>query len=86
MENEKFDIIIIGAGACGLMAARELGKAGKKVLILEARNRTGGRIHTLHNKKFSIPVDSGAEFIHGDLPLTKNLLTEAGINIREIGG
>jgi len=38
----KCEIIIVGAGAAGLMAARELGKARKKVIILEARNRIGG--------------------------------------------
>ena len=41
------EIIIIGAGAAGLMSARELAKAGKKVVILEARNRIGGRILSL---------------------------------------
>ena len=41
------EVIIIGAGATGLMAAHELSKAGKRMIVLEARNRTGGRIHTL---------------------------------------
>jgi monoamine oxidase len=40
-------IIVIGAGAAGLMAARELGRAGKKVTVLEARDRCGGRIDPL---------------------------------------
>lgn len=63
------DVIIIGAGAAGLMAGRELLKAGRKVILLEARDRTGGRIHQ----------HAGAEFIHGDQPLTQGLLKEAGI-------
>lgn len=84
--KEQYDVIIIGAGACGLMAARELGKAGKTVLLLEARDRTGGRIHTLDIGEFSMPVDSGAEFIHGDLPVTKRLLDEAGLHYELIGG
>lgn len=66
---EQVDVIIVGAGAAGLMAGRELIKAGKTVLLLEARNRTGGRIYQ----------HTGAEFIHGDLPLTQSLLQEAGI-------
>lgn len=75
----KNSIIVIGAGAAGLMAAYTLVKAGKKVTILEARNRTGGRIHTLYDTSFFNKAELGAEFIHGDLPLTLKLLNEAGI-------
>lgn len=80
------DVIIIGAGASGLMAARELAKAGKKVCVLEARNRIGGRIHTINNSSFSYPLEGGAEFIHGKLPVTLELLKEAGIGHLEITG
>ena len=79
------DIIIIGAGAAGLMAAYTLVKAGKKVTILEARNRIGGRIHTINNKSFSKPVELGAEFIHGDLPVTLGLLKAGGIRFSRAG-
>lgn len=80
------DIVIIGAGASGLVAARELSKKGKKVIIVEARGRAGGRIHTLNDKRFDLPVETGAEFIHGDLFYTKELLKEAGIPFTKIGG
>jgi monoamine oxidase len=73
-------ILIIGAGAAGLMAARTLSKAGKKVTVLEARNRCGGRIHTLNQDGNLKCVELGAEFIHGDLPITLNLLKEARIS------
>ncbi|AYL96850.1 flavin monoamine oxidase family protein [Mucilaginibacter celer] len=76
---ENTDIIIIGAGAAGLMAARTLAKAGKNVVLLEARNRLGGRIHTLENGTSLQHAELGAEFIHGDLPITQGLLNEAGI-------
>jgi monoamine oxidase len=46
------NIIIIGAGAAGLMAARELARAGKRVTILEARDRYGGRIAPLSAAEF----------------------------------
>lgn len=72
-------MLIIGAGAAGLMAANLLVKAGKKVTVLEARDRCGGRIHTLYNELFFKNVELGAEFIHGDLPVTINLLNEAGV-------
>ena len=76
---ENADILIIGAGAAGLMAARTLAKAGKKVIVLEACDRCGGRIHTINEQNFFKHAELGAEFIHGDLPVTLNLLKEAGI-------
>ena len=80
------DVLIIGAGAAGMMAAYRLCKEGKRVIVLEARDRLGGRIHTIQPPLFSQPVEAGAEFIHGKLPLTFSLLKEAGIARREIGG
>ncbi len=77
---EKAEIIVIGAGATGLMVARELAKAGKKVIILEAIDRVGGRIFPLDEEEFGYPAQGGAEFIHGEAPLTKSLLREAGLN------
>lgn len=73
------DIIIIGAGAAGLFATYTLTKAGKKVTVLEARNRLGGRIHTVYNARFPGHAELGAEFVHGNLPVTLNLLDEAEI-------
>lgn len=81
---KKTDVIIIGAGAAGLMAAYTLAKAGKAVTVLEARDRIGGRIHTLNNSLFSTPVEMGAEFVHGNLPVTLSLLKEAGINTSDV--
>jgi monoamine oxidase len=78
------DILIIGAGAAGLMAARTLAKAGKKVIVLEARDRYGGRIHTLNHQSFLNNAELGAEFVHGDLPVTLGLLKEAGISYHSI--
>jgi monoamine oxidase len=71
-------IVVIGAGAAGLMAARELARAGKRVTILEARDRCGGRIHPLPSADFLYPAEGGAEFVHGEAPVTHGLLREAG--------
>lgn len=80
----KADVLVIGAGAAGLMAAYTIAKTGKSVIILEARNRCGGRIHTIKNESFFKHAELGAEFIHGDLPVTLNLLKEAGIGYTNV--
>ena len=80
------NIVVIGAGAAGLIAARELGRAGKRVTILEARNRCGGRIHSLPFAEFGYPAEGGAEFVHGEAPITHRLLREAGLSTRSLQG
>lgn len=74
------DVIIIGAGAAGLSAARILSGEKKSVTIFEARDRIGGRIYTIRGEGFSFPVEAGAEFMHGELPLTKGLMEKANIS------
>ncbi len=83
---ENFDVLIIGAGACGLMCGLKLAEAGKKIMVIEARNRLGGRIHTIYDGRFSGYVEAGAEFIHGDAPVTMKLLKESGIEFIETSG
>ena len=68
------------------MAARELGRAGKRVTILEARDRCGGRIHPLPSADFGYPAEGGAEFVHGEAPVTHGLLREAGLSLLPIQG
>ena len=79
-----FDAIILGAGAAGLAAGRELSCAGCRVLILEARERIGGRIRT-HADWFSpVPIELGAEFVHGSAPITVALLQAAHQSVYEV--
>ena len=54
-------VCIIGAGAAGLMAAKELSLSGKKIAVIEARNRIGGRIDTVQAPGFLQPADRGAD-------------------------
>jgi phytoene dehydrogenase-like protein len=116
-------ILVIGAGASGLMAAMDLLASGKEVLVLEASSRIGGRIHTVPagspgatrcgdggtrcggegaarfggggdgatpvpvpDAVFPYSVEAGAEFVHGDLPLTFELLHAADITATPTSG
>ena len=74
-------VIVIGAGVAGLAAAKKLSSAGAHVTILEARDRIGGRIHTVRDSRFRVPIEVGAEFSHGkpreiwDIVRSENLIT-----------
>src|SRR5438067_10562745 len=68
------------------MAARELVRAGKRVTILEARDRCGGRIYPLPAEEFGYPAEGGAEFVHGAAPVTRALMREADLSLLPRGG
>jgi monoamine oxidase len=74
----RTQVVIVGAGAAGLAAARALTDRGLDVLVVEARDRVGGRAYTLPTAGGAYPVELGAEFIHGPAPQTMALLREAG--------
>jgi monoamine oxidase len=86
----QYDVLIIGAGVAGLNAGRLLAEAGRRVAILEARNRIGGRIWTqpvsLGDSPLPLSVELGAEFVHG-LPIeTWSLIRQAGLSTFEMDG
>lgn len=60
---DAVDVVIVGAGAAGLAAARALRDRGREVVVLEARDRIGGRAWT--ETIDTVPVDRGAQWIHG---------------------
>jgi monoamine oxidase len=77
MNNLKTDVVIIGAGAAGLAAARTLHDRGVDFLIVEARDHVGGRAYTLFGHD-GAPIELGAEFIHGAARSTRALMAEIG--------
>lgn len=76
--NTTWDVVIVGAGVSGLSAACELRRSGLSILILEARDHIGGRAWTRNEPGLSAPIELGAEFIHGRVPETFELLHEVG--------
>lgn len=84
--SDLLDVIVIGAGAAGLAAAAALGRSGHSVLILEARDRIGGRIWTRLEPELAAPIELGAEFIHGNSQETFELLRQAGAAASDTSG
>ncbi|MCK6477360.1 MAG: FAD-dependent oxidoreductase [Phycisphaerales bacterium] len=77
--QRSVDVLVVGAGAAGLSAAAELSRAGRSVIVLEARDRTGGRIHTVTPPGSPIPIELGAEFVHGWAEPTWSIIRRAGL-------
>ena len=74
-------------GVAGLAAARELNEpAGVDTIVLEARDRIGGRVHTIYDERVAAPIELGAEFVHGDPPEIIDLAREAASSVVETGG
>lgn len=78
-EQRVVDAVIIGAGAAGLAAARDLRSAGREFVVVEAQSRVGGRIFTYRDPRVPVPLELGAEFLHGTTPETSAILDEAGL-------
>ena len=57
----RADVVVVGAGLAGLTAAREITKAGKRAVVVEARDRVGGRTYT--RDVAGVPVDVGGQWI-----------------------
>ena len=86
MPTSSYDALIIGAGAAGLAAASELARARCSALVLESRLHIGGRIWSHHEPGLPVPVELGAEFIHGRARATFSLLAKAGTAALDTAG
>src|SRR5262245_20155180 len=76
----RADVVVIGAGAAGVFALRELLRAGLTAIGLEARNRIGGRILTRRTLARH-PIELGAEFVHGTDNIIHQLVAEYGLTL-----
>lgn len=77
-------VVIVGGGIAGLSAADELLQNGCTVAVLEAKERFGGRIHTIHEA--NLPIELGAEFVHGKSKALLNAIHNAGLSMHELPG
>jgi monoamine oxidase len=84
MATNQIDIVVIGAGMAGLAAARALCSAGLRTAVLEARDRIGGRVYSQWISSMPIPVEFGAEFVHGEPPEVWEIIEMAGLAACEV--
>jgi monoamine oxidase len=77
-EAREADVCIVGAGLAGLTAARRLSEGGRSVVVLEARERVGGRVWT-QTSRGGVPVDMGACFVGPHHDRMHALAKEVGV-------
>ena len=77
-------VVVVGAGIAGLSAADELLQNGCTVTVLEAKERFGGRSHTIHQG--TLPIELGAEFVHGKSKALLNAIHSAGLSMHDVPG
>jgi monoamine oxidase len=79
--QDRFDVVVVGAGAAGIAALRRLSATGLSVVALEARPRVGGRTHTILGRP-GLPLDCGAGWVHSaDRNVLAKLIEQAGFHL-----
>ena len=86
MERARVDVAILGAGVAGLEAARVLHEQEIDFVVLEARERVGGRIFSLRDESLPVTIELGAEFVHGRAPELREIARDAPFAIADIDG
>lgn len=77
MRSIDVDVVVVGAGCCGLSAALELHRRGLSVVVLEARDRVGGKTDSVFDDA-GRRIDAGGQFLCRDMPLVRRLAADAG--------
>ena len=79
-QEDKFDVIIVGAGIAGLTASKILKAAGKKILIIEASDAVGGRVRS--DLKDGFILDRGFQVLLTAYPEAKEFLNYEKLNLK----
>ena len=77
--SDPYDVIVVGGGFAGVTAARECAQRGRRTLLLEARDRLGGR--TWSGRWHDVPIEYGGAWVHWHQPHTFSELTRAGLTV-----
>ena len=85
-QSTTVDVAILGAGVAGLAAARVLHEHEIDFIVLEARERVGGRVFSLHDESLPVAIELGAEFVHGRAPELRDVAHDAPFAIADIDG
>jgi monoamine oxidase len=80
----RLDVVVVGAGFAGLAAAHRLVEAGAQVVVLEARDRVGGRAFTDYQTVRGIPLELGAQMVHGRYAVTHEWIREEGLHVEPL--
>ena len=79
--KDSYEVLIVGAGASGLSALRQLRQAGRDAVCVEARDRIGGRVLTINDPKAPLPIELGPEFVHGRPPESWELIRSGNLTV-----
>lgn len=81
--STQYDVIVVGGGFAGVTAARDLSRTGQKVLLLEARDRLGGRTWTKEVDELGATLELGGQFVHWSQPFLWSEVRRHGLELCE---